>query len=155
MASLKAAILEGHFSCPASLSPHCQSLISGILRRKSSSRLNMGQIIDHPWVEGCHWPSMDRGYRPYPRLAAKNLSDSEKAVFQELPEIGVSTQLVRQEMVQGARSPAIAAYRILLHRTLISNNNAICSRKVSSDLLPTPSPKLSGRPQKSRTCVLL
>ena len=155
VASLKAAILEGRFSCPASLSPHCQSLISGILRRKSSSRLNMGQIIDHPWLEGCHWPSEDRGYRPYPRLAAENLSDSEKAVFQELSELGVSTQLLRQEMVQGVRSPAIAAYRILLHRTLISNNNAICSRKVSRDLLPKPSPKLSGRPQKSRTCVLL
>ena len=116
----------------------------------------MGQIMDHPWLEGSHWPTEDRGYRPYPRIAAENLSDSEKAVFHDLSGLGVSTQLLRQEMVQGVRSPAIAAYRILLHRTLLSNNNAIGSRKVSRDLVPTPSPKLSaGQPQKSRTCVLL
>ena len=156
VASLKAAILEGRFSCPASLSPHCQNLISGILRRKSSSRLNMGQIIDHPWLEGCHWPTEDRGYRPYPRLGAENLSDSEKTVFQQLEGLGVSTKLLRQEMVQGVRSPAIASYRIMLHRALISNNNAVVSRKVSKDLVvPTSSPKTSGHAQKSRTCALL
>ena len=156
VASLKAAILEGRFSCPASLSPNCQNLISGILRRKSSSRLNMGQIIDHPWLEGCHWPTEDRGYRPYPRLGAENLSDSEKTVFQQLEGLGVSTKLLRQEMVQGVRSPAIASYRIMLHRALISNNNAVVSRKVSKDLVvPTSSPKASGHAQKSRTCALL
>ena len=93
----------------------------------------MGQIIDHPWLEGCHWPSEDRGYRPYPRLAAENLSDSEKAVFQELSELGVSTQLLRQEMVQGVRSPAIAAYRIILHRTLITDQQQQCDLQQESE----------------------
>ena len=119
--------------------------------------MNMGQIIDHPWLEGCHWPNEDRGYRPYPRIAAENLSNSEKAVFQELSELGVSTKLLRQEMVQGVRSPAIAAYRMMMHRTLINNNSNVisCSRKASRDLVPTPNEKLPGRPQKSRACVLL
>ena len=113
----------------------------------------MGQIIDHPWLEGCHWPTEDRGYRPYPRLGAENLADSEKTVFQQLEGLGVSTKLLRQEMV---RSPAIASYRIMLHRALISNNNAVVSRKVSKDLVvPTSSPKTSGHAQKSRTCALL
>ena len=112
----------------------------------------MPQIGLHPWLADCPWPREERGYRPYPRLGSDNLSDSEKAVFVELGALGVTEEVLRREMMQGVRSPAIASYRILLHRAL---RCGAPSRRVSREVVrstPLPSPP---KAQKSRTCTLL
>jgi serine/threonine-protein kinase NIM1 len=158
VASLKAAILEGSFSCPASLSPDCDDLIVSMLRRKPSSRASLPEIASHPWAAGCAWPSGDRGYRPYPRLGAENLSDTEKSVFRELEVLGVGEQLLRRELVRGVRSPAIAAYRLLLHRALRGAGTSGRARSAASRRASGPGEARatgSRRDQRSRACLLL
>ena len=38
----------------------------------------MAAVRDSAWLGGAVWRGEDRGYRPFPRLGAENLSDSEK-----------------------------------------------------------------------------
>ena len=168
MSSLKAAILEGSFSLPPSLSPECGCLIQGILRREPRSRLAMAAVRDSAWLGGAVWRGEDRGYRPFPRLGAENLSDSEKAVLGQLEGLGITQQLLRRELVLGCRSSAIATYRcwmtgyrefseaprILLHRALLGGEGP-GRRSSPAGLAPTVSRPQSQHSHKSKACTLL
>ena len=52
-------------------------------------------------------------------LGSPNLSDSEKTALQQLSGIGISQELLREDLGRGVRSPVIASYRILLHRAML------------------------------------
>ena len=92
------------------------------------------------------------------RLGAENLSDCEKSVLKELELLGVRAARLRAAMVQGVRSPAIATYRILLHRALLAGGAARESRRASREVVPLPRTNKLPEPiqsQKSKTCVIL
>jgi len=168
VASLKHAILEGSFITPSYLSETCTKLITNLLKRKPSIRYTMKQIASCGWLDGSEWVEEDGGYRPYPRLGSPNLSDTEKAVQEQLTTLGITEEMLRKDINQGVRSPVIATYRILLHKQILTPNiesthslksgKRLSSKKLTNTIV---NPTLdSGKAQKekspkSRTCVVL
>ena len=105
------------------------------------------------------------------RLGSPNLSDTEKAVQHQLAGMGITEEMLRQDINQGVRSPIIATYRIMLHKSMMRTNNtstnSLKSSKYQSDIkhynIKVSSALIIGKiqnfqcpkPPKSKTCVLL
>ena len=121
VAALKTLILAGKFTVPSYVSPACGSLLRSILQRKSASRPDLGDILTSDWMAGAGaWIEADPGYRSCPRLGAMEdeLTEAEIIVMEELEQMGITENVLRQDIMLGVRSPVIATYRILLHKKL-------------------------------------
>ena len=174
--SLKNLILEGNFTIPSHVSVECSILLRGILKKKPSQRASLTDISESVWVGGSgEWIQAEVGYRGYPRLGSDNLSETEKRVFDQLSEIGISQAILKQDIMLGVRSPVIATYRILLHKQLMMNNaetslsrRSLQSTETSSSILCTSMNEvkivkdtnkeivsLSHVGKKSKVCVIL
>ena len=130
--SIFSTFLQGNFSLPQSLSQQCGHLIKGILKRKPSARLTLDQISSHPWLEGrAVWQPGEADYKPHPRLGG-DLSLAEREVLARLEQLGISVETLRGEMTLGVRSPVIATYRILLHKTLGNRRKSISIKSTTS-----------------------
>ena len=128
--SLKNLILEGNFTIPSHVSVECSTLLRSILKKKPSQRASLTDISESVWVGGSgEWIQAEAGYRGYPRLGSDNLSETEKRVFDQLSEIGISQAILKQDIMLGVRSPVIATYRILLHKQLMNNAETSLSRR--------------------------
>ena len=105
------------------------------------------------------------------RLGSPNLSDTEKTVLHQLTGMGITEEMMRQDINLGVRSPIIATYRIMLHKAMLRTNNtstnSLKSSKYQSDIKHyntkvSPAP-IVGKVQnfqgpktpKSKTCVML
>lgn len=69
------------------------------------------------------------------------LSTIEKNARERLENLGITSDMLKEQSNQGARSPVIAAYRIVVHR--LQN---------IAQLPPIAPPT---KPPKSRTCTIL
>ena len=121
VAALKTLILAGKFTVPSYVSPACGSLLRSILQRKSASRPDLGDILTSDWMaEAGAWIEADPGYRSCPRLGAmeNELTEAEIIVMEELEQMGITENVLRQDIMLGVRSPVIATFRILLHKKL-------------------------------------
>ncbi len=59
------AVMAKEARLPARLSRGCRDLLSGLLRRDPSKRLNIDRTLSHPWFAGIDWDSvMRRELRP-------------------------------------------------------------------------------------------
>ncbi|BET02685.1 S_TKc [Nesidiocoris tenuis] len=140
---LKRSILLGVITAPAHLSVPCRTLIRGILRQVPKDRFTLEQISSSEWMQG---HSINGGacerYVVAPTIGVplEKLSTEEKAARERLEGLGITASMLEQEMVQGARSPVIASYRIVVHRIQ------------SVAQLPTVVPV---KPPKSKTCAIL
>lgn len=70
----------------------------------------------------------------------EKLSAEEKAAREKLESLGITQNMLENEMIQGARSPVIASYRIVIHRL----------QTVTQQPAVQPT-----KPQKSRACCIL
>ena len=112
VALLKNLILEGNFSIPSYISVECATLIQSILQKKPKNRASLDDISRSVWLKNEDgWTDGDTGYRSYPRLGSDSLSNTEQTVFEELLNIGINEQILRQDIMLGVRSPIIATYR--------------------------------------------
>ena len=105
------------------------------------------------------------------RLGSPNLSDTEKAVQHQLAGMGITEEMLRKDINQGVRSPIIATYRIMLHKSMMRTNNtstnSLKASKYQSDIKHyntkvSPAPIVgkiqnfqSLKTPKSKTCVVL
>ena len=62
-------------------------------------------------------------YCGYSRLGPSNLSDTEKAVHDQLASLGITEEMLREDLNKGVRSPIIGTYRILLHKHMMKSED--------------------------------
>uniref|UniRef100_A0A1B6GBA1 non-specific serine/threonine protein kinase n=1 Tax=Cuerna arida TaxID=1464854 RepID=A0A1B6GBA1_9HEMI len=143
IAGLKRSILLGVITIPPHLSSPCRVLVRAILRQTPKDRLTVDQIMESEWMKDVTRSQVE--CEPWSMLPTVNteqaLSEIERTGLERLSAMGISAEMLREQIHQGARSPVIATYRIVIHRL---QNNA---------LLPPIGPP--PRVPKSRTCVLL
>uniref|UniRef100_A0A146M5G7 non-specific serine/threonine protein kinase n=2 Tax=Lygus hesperus TaxID=30085 RepID=A0A146M5G7_LYGHE len=140
---LKRSILLGVITAPAHLSVPCRTLIRGILRQVPKDRFTLDQIASSDWMHGhpIGGGACERFVvTPTVGVPLESLAPEEKAARERLESLGITNSMLEHEMIQGARSPVIASYRIVVHRL-----------QSISQLPPIQPPK----PPKSKTCVIL
>ncbi|RZF48112.1 hypothetical protein LSTR_LSTR002178 [Laodelphax striatellus] len=143
IAGLKRSILLGVITTPAHLSNECRTLIRGILRQAPTDRFKLDQIIHSEWLEGLTIVGSCDEWSMQPTLGAdEKMSTIEKTAREKLEVIGITGEMLAKEAGQGARSPVIAAYRIVVHRL----------QNIAQ--LPALAPPVT-KPPKSRTCSIL
>ena len=105
------------------------------------------------------------------RLGSPNSSDTEKTVQLQLAGIGITEEMLREDINLGVRSPIIATYRIMLQQSISRTNNtstnSLKSSKYQSDIKHyntkvSPAPIVgkiqnfqSPKTPKSKTCLML
>ncbi|KAK2724305.1 serine/threonine-protein kinase NIM1-like isoform X2 [Artemia franciscana] len=113
---LKTQILDGKLSYQGVPSKVCEELISAILKPKASDRFSLKEIKEHPWMIESE---SSLSVKKYDRESLEKLvQDMEEKTRQELNELGISHELLKNEIQKGSRSPVIGAYRIILQRNL-------------------------------------
>ncbi|XP_073975379.1 serine/threonine-protein kinase NIM1-like isoform X2 [Rhodnius prolixus] len=143
IAGLKRSILLGVITAPAHLTLPCRTLIRGILRQTPKDRFSVDQIAGSEWMQGTtvaegtceRWITTPSVGTPTEKLSAE-----EKAAREKLESLGITQNMLENEMIQGARSPVIASYRIVIHRL----------QTVTQQPAVQPT-----KPQKSRACCIL
>ncbi|XP_037787967.1 serine/threonine-protein kinase NIM1-like [Penaeus monodon] len=146
VAGLKRHILAGSFVIPEHVSPSAQDLITKLLVQDPSERPTPATIMNHTWLSMA--PTPPEPLKPYvmaPAFSTEEDTPFEAEAVSTLASWGISRESLEDGTALGARSPALATYRILLHRLLnrpetpsiTSNNN---SADTASTPVPTSSP---------------
>lgn len=115
----------------------------GILRQSSNDRYRLEQIIYSEWLEGTTPNGPCESWSMLPTFGEEDveLSTIEKAAREKLEGLGITSDMLKEQSSQGARSAVIAAYRIVVH----------CLQNIAQ-LPPIAPPQ---KPPKSRTCAIL
>ncbi|XP_069015385.1 serine/threonine-protein kinase NIM1 [Embiotoca jacksoni] len=118
---LRRSIIEGTYAIPPWVPGPCQRLIRGILKTAPEDRYAVDQMLGCDWLLPVEFPwslvSADPGSPP---LSLQDLNcgdpEEEEEVSKSLEEIGVTTEILRNNQLKDSRSPITGVYRILLHR---------------------------------------
>ena len=175
---MRISIQEGNHNPLLQLSEPCQSLIAGILTVDPSSRWTLDDIDNCVWIKGdeeaqiSHTSinqltiqiSSDNTLTGGASQFGKAGQDVDLEVLSHLGRLGIP--ILDQCVFTGEpRNPLAGAYRILLHRKLISNttNGQSEESEAKNDVTVlskevTHTSKVTSRPtqnQKSKYCVIL
>ncbi|XP_068234771.1 serine/threonine-protein kinase NIM1-like isoform X1 [Palaemon carinicauda] len=150
VAGLKRHILAGSFVTPDFVSPAANDLINRLLVQDPSERPSPQIIASHTWLSKAPDPPTPLpSHVLTPRLSAEDISSAEEETITSLEKWGINRDSLEEGAPMGARSPAIATYRIMLHRLLtqantpskVSNNNSVETTTTSAtSTTPTSSP---------------
>ena len=145
---LKEKILEGKYNMPSSLTPACQDLIAGLLRKDTGERYTIEGLMNSVWLRGendsesGNIPSLSSDGQvrssssKRSTLAASFSTEStvHSEVTQMLEQLGVPSAEMDQ-VIGEPRNPIAGTYRILLHRKHTASLNSMLThqKSVSND----------------------
>ena len=143
---LKDKILEGKYNMPSSLTPACQDLIVGLLRKDTGERYTIEGLLNSVWLRG----ENDSKSSNIPSLSTDSQLDSCSSkkstlaasfstgsavhleITQILEQLGVPSAEMDQ-VIGEPRNPIAGTYRILLHRKHTASLNTMLARQKSGD----------------------
>ncbi|XP_063591741.1 serine/threonine-protein kinase NIM1-like isoform X2 [Penaeus indicus] len=145
VAGLKRHILAGTFVIPEHVSPSAQDLITKLLVQDPSERPTPATIMNHTWLSMAPTPPEPlQSYVMAPAFSTEEETPFEAEAVSTLASWGISRESLEDGTALGARSPALATYRILLHRLLNRPDTpSITSNNNSADNASTPVPTSS------------
>ncbi|XP_045104997.1 serine/threonine-protein kinase NIM1-like isoform X3 [Portunus trituberculatus] len=116
VAGLKRHILTGVYETPSHVSPEASDLISSLLVQDPTQRPDTATIAAHAFLADA--PSPPPPLDPYVLAPTFDSSPdyNEAEALQTLSEWGITRGNLQDSVPLGARSPALATYRILVHR---------------------------------------
>ncbi|KAK7078678.1 Serine/threonine-protein kinase NIM1 [Halocaridina rubra] len=162
VAGLKRHILAGTYITPEHVSPAATDLISRLLVQDPSERPSPKVIAAHTWLANTPPPPTPLpSYVMAPDFSEEEHTAAEEDAIGALEKWGINRESLEDGVPMGARSPAIATYRILLHRLLhqpntpskISNNNSVettTTTSVTASSPPSPCKEFSPRRPRLR-----
>ncbi|CAL4071785.1 unnamed protein product, partial [Meganyctiphanes norvegica] len=142
VAGLKRHILEGAFIIPPFVSTSANDLISHLLIQSPQGRLTTAQMSRHNWLSTAPAPPppLPSWVTTVPQPEEQTVPEVEKSL-KLLESWGISRETIEDGTALGARSPALATYRILSHR--VCQNKEDSQRSTTSNSVspvPTTSP---------------
>ncbi|XP_042873642.1 serine/threonine-protein kinase NIM1-like [Penaeus japonicus] len=159
VAGLKRHILAGSFVIPDHVSPSAQDLITKLLVQDPSERPTPATIMNHTWLSMAPAPPEPlQHYVMAPAFSTEEEPPFEAEAVATLSSWGISRESLEDGTALGARSPALATYRILLHRLLnqpetpsiTSNNNSADNASTSVPASSPSSPNKDTSPRRHR-----
>ncbi|XP_071522839.1 serine/threonine-protein kinase NIM1-like [Panulirus ornatus] len=148
VAGLKRHILAGSFILPEHVSPAASDLITRLLVQDPTERPGTATIAGHTWLATAPTqPTPLPAYVLAPTSSTEDASTLEAEAVSTLQTWGISWDALEDGTPLGARSPALATYRILLHRLMnppntpgrSSNNNSLEAATTTSITTSSPS----------------
>lgn len=123
---LKKQILEGEYLIPNYLSEDCQLVIKGLLQHLPENRLTLSQIKNASWFNHIKYPeTMENIYDTFKTDKAiinkmKTMPEDVTEAFSILDKMGITKQMIEDNIEKGVRSNIIGIYRIILHRAALN-----------------------------------
>ncbi|XP_046400164.1 serine/threonine-protein kinase NIM1 isoform X2 [Ischnura elegans] len=123
--ALKEKILDGSFSDPDGVSKPCLDLIRGMLEKSPKDRMTIERICSSRWLSGTEIPTAGGPefwstptVIPDSETTDVKIPALEAKARERLEELGVAEVMLIEHATNGARSPLIGAYRIVVHMYL-------------------------------------
>ncbi|XP_046400165.1 serine/threonine-protein kinase NIM1 isoform X3 [Ischnura elegans] len=118
-------ILDGSFSDPDGVSKPCLDLIRGMLEKSPKDRMTIERICSSRWLSGTEIPTAGGPefwstptVIPDSETTDVKIPALEAKARERLEELGVAEVMLIEHATNGARSPLIGAYRIVVHMYL-------------------------------------
>ncbi|XP_023225808.1 serine/threonine-protein kinase NIM1-like [Centruroides sculpturatus] len=150
VAALKKLILEGHYVIPQYVSDSCCQLVRGILQIVPHYRYTIEQIKNTEWLRNQHFPSELTKYSINTNPDGP-FSDIERETRQQLKELGITEEMLKECADKGSRSNITGTYRIIVHKLQTcpsQNREGEVTESVSSAQLPQRNPSTSKHSEK-------
>ncbi|XP_071450022.1 serine/threonine-protein kinase NIM1-like, partial [Hetaerina americana] len=123
--ALKEKILDGSFPDPDGVSKACLDLIRGMLEKSPKDRLSIDRICASRWMCNVEIPTaggpefwLTPTIVPDAESTDVKMPALEVKARERLEELGVAEVMLIDHATNGARSPLIGAYRIVVHMYL-------------------------------------
>ena len=142
---LKKKVILAEFYMPQSVTTALQRLLAGMLNKVVEERMTLNDVAACEWMQVNGVSAMTE--------ASYSDGDKSRQVLDELSSLGVPS-LDNEQLSSEPRSPAVGAYRIVLHKKLVKQaweeeeekNRHIVQRKEGGGQL---------KKQTSQLCVIL